>query len=177
MHADITMNESRLLLPQKGVHMPKSFNTTGICIPEKHYMVNLDARLKEIKKLVDNGSYFVINKAHQYGKTTTLRALYCYLQNDYYVILMDFQTFGNADFQTEESFSVAFAHTFSELFEYNDLSQSGNLEEAVDGLNEESEKLTLRILFKNLKHICAIASKPIVLMIDEIGRASCRERL
>ena len=40
MHADITMNESRLLLPQKGVHMPKSFNTTGICIPEKHYMVN-----------------------------------------------------------------------------------------------------------------------------------------
>lgn len=124
------MNESRLLLPQKGVHMPKSFNTTGICIPEKHYMVNLDARLKEIKKLVDDDCYFVINKARQYGKTTTLRALYRYLQDEYYVILMDFQTFGNADFQSEEDFSATFAHTFSELLEYNDLSQQNNLEKA-----------------------------------------------
>ena len=171
-NTDITMNESRLRLPRKGVHMPKSFNTTGICIPEKHYMVNLDARLKEIKKLVDSDCYFVINKARQYGKTTTLRALYRYLQDDYYVILMDFQTFGNADFQTEESFSAAFAHTFSELLEYNNLSRSNDLEEALKCLSEESEKLTLRTLFKTLKHICNVASKPIVLMIDEVDSAS-----
>ena len=171
-NTEITMNESRLRLPRKGVHMPKSFNTTGICIPEKHYMVNLDARLKEIKKLVDSDCYFVINKARQYGKTTTLRALYRYLQDDYYVILMDFQTFGNADFQTEESFSAAFAHTFSELLEYNNLSRSNDLEKALKCLSEESEKLTLRTLFKTLKHICNVASKPIVLMIDEVDSAS-----
>ena len=62
--------------------MSKTFNTTGVCIPEKHYMVNLESRLKEIKSLVDTDSYFVINKARQYGKTTTLRALYKYLQNE-----------------------------------------------------------------------------------------------
>ena len=135
-------------------------------------MVNLDARLKEIKKLVDSDCYFVINKARQYGKTTTLRALYRYLQDDYYVILMDFQTFGNADFQTEESFSAAFAHTFSELLEYNNLSRSNDLEKALKCLSEESEKLTLRTLFKTLKHICNVASKPIVLMIDEVDSAS-----
>ena len=135
-------------------------------------MVNLDARLKEIKKLVDSDCYFVINKARQYGKTTTLRALYRYLQDDYYVILMDFQTFGNADFQTEESFSAAFAHTFSELLEYNNLSRSNDLEKALKCLSEESEKLPLRTLFKTLKHICNVASKPIVLMIDEVDSAS-----
>lgn len=85
--------------------MSKSFNTTGVSIPEKHYMVNLDERLKEIKKLVDDDCYFVINRACQYGKTTTLRALYRYLQNDYYVVLMDSQAFGNADFDIDMSFS------------------------------------------------------------------------
>ncbi len=52
----------------------KCFNTTGVCIPEKHYMVDLTERVKEIKKLVDNGKYFIINRARQYGKTTCIRS-------------------------------------------------------------------------------------------------------
>ena len=47
--------------------MSKTFNTTGVCIPEKHYMVDLGSRLRAIKRLVDTDSYFVINKARQYG--------------------------------------------------------------------------------------------------------------
>ena len=54
-------------------------------------MVNLNARLAKIKELVDNGDYFVINRARQYGKTTTLRALKEYLKNTYNVISLDFQ--------------------------------------------------------------------------------------
>ena len=42
--------------------MAKVFNTTAVCIPEKHYMVNLDSRLLAIKKLVDDGKYFLINR-------------------------------------------------------------------------------------------------------------------
>lgn len=34
--------------------------------------MNIDERLKEIKELVGEGKYFTINKARQYGKTTTL---------------------------------------------------------------------------------------------------------
>ena len=56
--------------------MGKVFNTTAVCVPEEHYMVNIDTRLKEIRKLVDGGKYFTINRARQYGKTTTLRALH-----------------------------------------------------------------------------------------------------
>ena len=53
----------------------KKFNTTGVCIPSKHYMVDLSERVREIKKLVDDGKYFTINRARQYGKTTTIDAL------------------------------------------------------------------------------------------------------
>ena len=73
--------------------MSKVFNTTAVCIPEEHYMVNIAQRLQEIKALVDDGKYFTINKARQYGKTTTLIALKRLLESEYYVVLMDFQTF------------------------------------------------------------------------------------
>ena len=92
--------------------MEKVFNTTAACIPEEHYMVNIDERLKEIKNLVDSGKYFTINRARQYGKTTTLMALQRYLQNDYYVVWMDFQTFDDAKFKDGNVFSSAFASSF-----------------------------------------------------------------
>lgn len=41
----------------------KEFNTTGLCIPSKHYMVDLSERVAEIRKLVDAGKYFTINRA------------------------------------------------------------------------------------------------------------------
>ena len=47
----------------------KVFNTTGLCVPEKHYMVDLTERLVQIKAMVDAGKYFTINRARQYGKT------------------------------------------------------------------------------------------------------------
>ena len=33
--------------------MMKSFNTTAVCIPSKHYMVDLTKRVNDIKKYVD----------------------------------------------------------------------------------------------------------------------------
>ncbi len=64
--------------------MRKYFNTEGVCIPEKHYMVPLDDRICQIREqYVDPGKYFIINRGRQYGKTTTLRALAEYLKRDY----------------------------------------------------------------------------------------------
>ena len=48
----------------------KRFNVTGACDPQLHYMVDIKDRLEEIKKLIDQGAYFTINRARQYGKTT-----------------------------------------------------------------------------------------------------------
>ncbi len=93
--------------------MKRSFNITGACNPQEHYMVNLDSRLAEIKKMVDAGKYFVINRGRQYGKTTALKALKKYLQGDYTVISFDFQKdMSELDFKDENNFSISFAYLF-----------------------------------------------------------------
>ena len=83
--------------------MAKSFNVTGACNPELHYMVNIDDRLQIIKRMIDRGNYFTINRARQYGKTTTLGALGKFLQDEYVVIHLDFQMLSYEDFSSEAS--------------------------------------------------------------------------
>jgi len=60
--------------------LKKFFNVNGSCNPQIHYMIDLSERLSEIKKMVDAGEYFTINRARQYGKTTLLAALTEYLK-------------------------------------------------------------------------------------------------
>ena len=89
--------------------MRRYFNTEGQCEPDMHYMVRLDDRVKKIKeRYVDRGSYFVINRGRQYGKTTTLKALAEYLRNDYAVISLDFQKLSDANFRDEYAFVASF---------------------------------------------------------------------
>ena len=68
---------------QKGARYMKTFKTTGLCNPTKNYMVDITKRLEAIKVMVDNGDYFTINRARQFGKTTTLAALEKYLSDEY----------------------------------------------------------------------------------------------
>ncbi len=156
--------------------MPRVFNTTGLCVPEEHYMVNLDRRLCEIKGLVDSGKYFTIHRARQYGKTTTLMALSRYLRKDYYVVFVDFQIFGNADFRTESIFSAAFADTFIKALKRQQPDMTEGVVAAIRALEEKctagGEGFTLRPLFERLIDICAVLDKPVVLMIDEVDSAT-----
>lgn len=92
--------------------MRKRFNITGLCIPAKHYMVDLSNRLAEIRSMVDEGSYFSINRGRQFGKTTILHALTKVLSDRYLVVHLDFQALGSASYKDENTFSVAFASIF-----------------------------------------------------------------
>lgn len=91
-----------------------------VCIPEKHYMVNISGRLQQIRDLVDAGKYFTINRARQYGKTTTLRALAEILRDEYYVVLLGFQTFDNEKFSvllfTQCLVTIFFPYQISSMF-------------------------------------------------------------
>ncbi|MBQ9437675.1 MAG: AAA-like domain-containing protein [Lachnospiraceae bacterium] len=87
----------------------KHFNTTAVCIPSKHYMADLSERAEEIKQLVDGGKFFTINRARQYGKTTTIVFLVNYLKTEYEILSLDFQKISNASFKTEEKFVQAFS--------------------------------------------------------------------
>lgn len=87
--------------------MEKRFNTTGVCISKKHYMVDISKKVAEIEKLVNQEFYFVINRPRQFGKTTTLNELYKRLSNKYKEIRMDFELIGE-DFVSEERFCKTF---------------------------------------------------------------------
>jgi ketosteroid isomerase-like protein len=54
--------------------MPRFFNTTGPCRPERHYMLPPEARLPELAELVEREQYFVLHAPRQTGKTTTILA-------------------------------------------------------------------------------------------------------
>ena len=99
----------------------KEFNTTAVCVPEKHYMVDISDRVNEIRKMVDAGKYFVINRARQYGKTTTLYALKNAIKEDYDVVSLDFQELGNASFETEETFCRGFIRLILEEHDFDQL--------------------------------------------------------
>ena len=87
----------------------KEFITTGICNPQKHYMVDISERLEKIKAMIDAGKYFCINRARQYGKTTTLSALRRHLVPQYEVVSISFQGIGKAGYGTEEKFVQSFS--------------------------------------------------------------------
>ena len=152
--------------------MERSFNITGACNPQEHYMVNLDSRLTEITKMVDAGKYFVINRGRQYGKTTTLNALENYLSKDYIVVSMDFQFLDASDFENTETFVTAFAQELSELVD-GEHQISEELSEQLRKIADGADRFTrMANLFKWLSAWCKNASKPIVLIIDEVDSAS-----
>ena len=49
----------------------KKFNIAGACISDKHYMVDTTDKIKKIEMMIEDGSYFTINRSRQFGKTTT----------------------------------------------------------------------------------------------------------
>ncbi len=87
----------------------REFNTTAVCIPSKHYMVDISDRVAEIKKMVDAGKYFTINRSRQYGKTTTLAAMGKALADEYTVLSLDFQSIDNDAFDSSAAFSQGMA--------------------------------------------------------------------
>ena len=151
----------------------KKFNTTAVCIPSKHYMVDLSARVAEIKKMVDAGEYFTINRARQYGKTTTLNALRNTLQISYAVISIDFQGLGDASFRTEESFCNGLIKLILEENEYGLIEIPPNI---LDGLKNFIAvghlDNKLNDLLMILRLWCKSSKKPLVLMIDEVDSAT-----
>ncbi len=152
--------------------MKRYFNTEGICKPDRHYMVRLDDRIAQIKKrYIDKGSYFVINRGRQYGKTTTLWALEEYLKDEYLVLSMDFQKISNASYENENLFAGAFIRQMLEL-----LKDRRDLQKILENLSKTAAQsgtgITMDKLFAALSNLCGAANKPVVLLIDEVDSAS-----
>ena len=156
---------------RKGEAM-KKFNTTGICVPSKHYMVDLSERVAEIRKMVDAGNYFMISRARQYGKTTTLTALKKSLEKDCTVVFLDFQGIGRAGFSTEEIFIQEFCRLL-----WNRSKSLSSMPEHTAGKirkwkESEAPKARLGELFDTLTDWCGKSDQAIILIIDEVDSAA-----
>ena len=151
----------------------RKFNTAAVCIPKYHYMVNLTGRLQQIKEMVDDGKYFTINRARQYGKTTTLKALEEYLADEYLVVSLDFQLIGDSTFQTEGTFVRAFSRLMMDADEFYGVDIPQVVLDAFEKLNDRpSDGVYLDDLFRIIRKWCKISDKPIVMLIDEVDSAT-----
>ncbi|MBQ5336372.1 MAG: ATP-binding protein [Oscillospiraceae bacterium] len=151
----------------------KEFNTTSACNPDDHYMVDIRDRIDEIRKLVDNKKYFTINRARQYGKTTTLSELYKVLKNDYIVLFLDFQGIDKDVFANGAVFSQAMARLIIDLHEFEDVPVPEEILDAFEKLNAaDTEKVKMDDLFRIFKRWIRKSDRPVVLIIDEVDSAS-----
>ena len=150
----------------------KEFNTTAVCIPSKHYMVDLSERVAEITKLVEAGKYFVINRARQYGKTTTITALSNALINDYVVISTSFEGITDAGFADEKSFVKEFCRLLRREFR-RDARIPNSIKEEINAIFKNTDGYAyLGDLFDIILDWCDISEYPIVLIIDEVDTAT-----
>ncbi len=152
--------------------MSRFFNVTADCKPDRHYMVDIESKLRKIKIMVERGEYFTINRARQYGKTTTLRALEQYLCNDYVIASLDFQMMSASKFRDENTFSIAFAKSFIKALECDDSCKNPGLDSLRLAVKDQRNELELLELFEYLSDVCKESSRPVILMIDEVDSAS-----
>ena len=103
---------------QEGTDFVKKFNVTGLCLPEEDYMVDISEKIKKIKELVDDRCYFTINRARQYGKTTTLAMLERELKDDYLMISISFEGLGDESFETSAAFCSAFMELIRQALQF-----------------------------------------------------------
>lgn len=150
----------------------KEFNTTAVCIPSKHYMVDLSERVKEIRKLVDAGKYFAINRARQYGKTTTLNALRKELESTYEVLSLDFQGLGNASFETEEAFCRGFVGLILNKSEYGLVNIPGEIIDQLNGFITKEADNKFDDIMRVIRRWCNRSERPIVMFVDEVDSAT-----
>lgn len=144
----------------------KRFNVTGVCTPAQDYMVDIADKVKKIRAMVDEGEYFTINRARQYGKTTTLCLLKESLNKDYIVSRISFEGVGAVFFSGESDFCRGFNEIFGKSLKFStamqdDIAWWKTYEGSLDNFLKLSEKIT---------DFCE--NRKVVLVIDEVDQAS-----
>ena len=142
--------------------MTKEFNTTGSCNPAMHYMVDTSKKLAQIEELIDRGKYFTINRARQFGKTTTLNSLFRLLSDKYFIIKISFEGLGEDDYREGRLFLAEFQKILVKRIK----TISYDLADFW-----KSPVLSFGDLSKKVYDFCKLVNKPVVLMIDEVDKS------
>ena len=146
--------------------MKKYFNTTGVCVENLHYMVDINDKIDKIVDLIEKNKYFVINRPRQFGKTTTLSKLQMRLQKDYVVIRISFEGIGDKAFSDEELMSKAIIKLFSKSLRKNNKELSRKLQQMVENVSNFMD------LDEVISDFIYESEKEVVLIIDEVDKSS-----
>ncbi|MEJ6951049.1 AAA-like domain-containing protein [Natronospora cellulosivora (SeqCode)] len=146
----------------------KEFNTTGVCIPKKHYMVDISNKLDQLESLVERGKYFTINRPRQYGKTTTMYLLSKRLEKkNYLVIKLSFEGFDKEIYKNQSLFIEEFILAIMEKLELQKKYELIDILKA--GLGKTNN---MRSLSRLLTAFAQSTNYKIILMIDEVDKSS-----
>lgn len=148
----------------------KRFNVAGVCVPEKHYMADIRDKLEKMIDMIKDDEYFTMNRARQYGKTTTLSRLNNELKDKYYVLFLSFEGVGEGAFANDNAFVQFFIKKAAEELQYNNVDRTvienwadkGSLS-AGDAFDHLSDKITA---------LCRNCDQDIILMVDEVDKSS-----
>ena len=146
--------------------MRKEFNVTGSCSPERHYMVDTSKRFEAVENLIDKGSYFTINRARQYGKTTMLQMIRRRLSDKYLVVKTSFEGLGDESFKDIPEFVNTFCGLMSRFL------QEIGAEKDVRKVFERKDLTSFEDLSEVITRFCESTEKPTVLLIDEVDKSS-----
>ena len=146
----------------------REFNVTGLCMPDMNYMVDISGKIASIRELINNRRYFTINRARQYGKTTTLVALERALKGEYIVAAISFEGLGDSFFASEAAFCEKFIGIVKHALRFSS-ADSGFIERW-----GKSEARTFDQLNKHITDICKDNS--VILTIDEADN-TCNNRV
>ena len=146
--------------------MNRRFNTTGVCIPHLHYMVDITDKLRKIEKMVHSGDYFVINRPRQYGKTTTMYMLEQALKDEYLILSISFEGVGDKFFENEPEFTASFLRILAKAAKYQNIEISEFIFQLSNGVNN------FESLSEVITEITEKSEKSIILLIDEVDKSS-----
>ncbi len=148
--------------------MHKTFNTTGLCIPEKNYTADISSRIDAIiTEYIQAGKYFTINCGRQYGKTTTLYMLEQRIQDRYLVIPLSFEA-------CDELFVSLYTLAAGLVRKIGRVLRAQKVSQALldDWYHPISEQFPLDDLGERITCLCGSAGQEIILVIDEVDKSS-----
>ncbi len=147
----------------------RRFNTTGLCVSGRHYMVDVSGRVEEMRAMVWRGDYFCVNRPRQYGKTTTLSTLKQTLAAECDVASLSFQRLSHADFASEASFVRAICRNVAKAFRALPSPVAERMREVA---RDRRTEWVMDDLFDAFEDWVGASDRTVVLIIDEVDSAT-----
>ncbi|MDR0548731.1 MAG: ATP-binding protein [Deltaproteobacteria bacterium] len=143
----------------------KWFNTTGPCVPDKHYMLPVLPRLPGVDEMIDKESYFILHAPRQSGKTTFIKALTDKINKDgqRYALNCSLANLRNVTDKNEALTLIVSQLNESMLSSKLEIfKQKADTYDSLPGMTAPDRKVK-----RLLNHLCQDLDKPLLVFFDE----------